>query len=265
MKTRRRCTLFGRLALPIVVAWGICLGFGPAMGAEGIDPEADRILQAMSSYLAGTKAFSVNADIDNEIITREGQKLQLSSSAALTLERPAKLHAERKSMFSDMTLFFDGKTLTLYGKNLNAFVQMEVPGIIDDAIRMLEMETGLMAPGADLLFSDPYAILSSGVEQSTYLGMAYVDGVACHHLAFREATVDWQLWVREGDAPLPMKYVITSKWQTAAPQYAVRLRDWNTKPGIDAGAFAFQAPQGAKKLDALPVNEMGEITMEEDK
>ena len=264
MKERRCCTLAGRLALAFGVVLCIGLGSATAMGGEGIDPEADRILRSMSSYLAGTPAFSVNADIGSEIITREGQKLQLNSVGTILLKRPAMLHAERKGMFADVAVFFDGKTLTLHGKNLNAFFQMEAPGSIDDAIRMLEMETGVDAPGADLLFSDPYAVLSSGVEKGTYLGIAYVDGVPCHHLAFREAQVDWQLWVREGDAPLPVKYTITSKWQTAAPQYEVRLRDWNTKPRVDAGEFAFTAPQGARKLDALPMNELGEFTVEED-
>jgi hypothetical protein len=166
-------------------------------------------------------------------------------------------------MFADVSLIFDGKTLTIYGRNLNAYTQMAAPGTIDDAIRTMEMATGLDAPGADLLFSDPYAVLSSGVEESAYLGIAYVGGVACHHLAFREARVDWQLWVQDGDAPLPMKYVITSKWHTAAPQYEVRLRDWNMTPEIDAGQFVFSVPEGATKRDTLPVNEMGEITLEE--
>jgi len=263
MKEKRSCTFTGRLALVLGVVLYISLASGPVMSAEGIDPEADKILRSMSSYFGGVAAFSVDADIDNEIVTQEGQKLQLSSSATITLERPDKFHFQRKGMFADVALIFDGKTLTIYGKTLNVYAQVEAPGTIDDAIRTLEMETGLDAPGADLLFSDPYAILSSGVESSAYIGMAYVDGVECHHLAFREAKVDWQLWVKAGDAPLPMKYVITTKWQTAAPQYEIRLRNWNTNPQIKAGQFAFSVPKDATRLETIPVNEMGEITIEE--
>ncbi len=164
-----------------------------------------------------------------------------------------------------MEYIFDGKTLTLHGKNLNVYVQREVSGTIDDAIRAVEMETGLDAPGADLLFADPYAILSSGVVSGVYIGTAYVNGVECHHLAFRENKVDWQLWVKAGDMPLPMKYVITSKWHTGAPQYTVQLRDWNTKPGIKGDRFTFIVPAGARRLETIPVNEMGELSIEEDK
>ena len=243
----------------------ICLATVPAMSAEGIDPEADKILKSMSSYLGGTKAFSMNADIDFEIITKDGQKLQISSFAKIVMERPDKFHVYRKGMIADAEFIFDGKTLTLYGRNLNVYAQTDVSGTIDDAIRAYELETGIPAPGADLLFADPYAVLSSGVESSAYIGTAYVNGVECHHLAFRKDKVDWQLWVQAGDEPMPMKYVITTKWHTGAPQYEIRFRDWNRKPRIMADQFTFYVPKGAKQLDSFPLNEMGEITTEEGK
>lgn len=242
----------------------ISLAAIPAMSADGIDPDADRILQSMSSYLGGTKAFSMNADVDFEIVGLNGQKLQLSSFIKFVMERPAKFHLTRKAMVADAELIFDGKTLTLHGKNLNFYAQVQVPGTTDDAIRAFELETGLAAPGADLMFADPYAVLSTGVVSGVYVGTAYVNGVECHHLAFREAKTDWQLWVKAGDEPLPMKYVITSKWVTGAPQFEIRYRDWNTSPKIKGEEFVFSAPEGATKLESMPENEMGELTSTEE-
>jgi hypothetical protein len=241
----------------------VSLLVGSGIRAQEIDSEADNILKAMSAYLGGTKAFSVNANIDFEIVTQSGQKLQLSSFATVVMQRPAKFHIQRRGVVADAELIFDGKTLTLYGKNLNVYSQTDVSGTIDDAIRAYEFETGLSAPGADLLFADLYAILTSGVKSSTYIGTAYVNGVECHHLAFREDEVDWQLWVQAGDAPLPIKYVITSKWHTGAPQYAIRLQDWNRNPEVKENLFTFTAPEGARKLDTIPVNEIGELTLKE--
>ncbi len=251
----------------VILAVAVTLGFGflagPAMSADGIDPDADKILQSMSTYLGGTKAFSMNADVDFEIVGLNGQKLQLSSLVTIVMERPAKFYATRKGLIADAEFIFDGKTLSLLGKKLNIYAQIQVPGTIDDAIRAYEFETGLPAPGADLLFADPYAILSSGVESGVYVGTTYVNGVECYHLAFREAKVDWQLWVKTGDEPLPMKYVITSKWVTGAPQYSVRFKDWNTSPKIKDDQFAFSAPKGATRLETMPVNEMGDFTSTE--
>jgi len=253
-----------RTVFAVGVALLITLTAGLVMGAEGIDPDAESILKSMSSHLGETKAFSVNTDIDFEVVTRNGQKLQLSSFATAVLKRPAQFHIQRKGMIADAEFIFDGKTLTLYGKKRNIYAQMQVPGTIDDAIRAYELETGIPAPGADLLFADPYAMLSSGVVSSSYLGTAYVNGVECHHLAFREAKVDWQLWVQAGDAPLPMKYVITTKWHTAAPQYEIRFRDWDTNPQINDKRFTFSAPAGATRLETIPANEMEEFTPTEE-
>ena len=59
-----------------------------------------------------------------------------------------------------------------------------------------------------------------------------------------------------------MKYIITSKWITGAPQYSVRFRDWDTKPNIDPGRFMFSPPEGAKRLESIPVDQVGELLLE---
>jgi hypothetical protein len=180
----------------------------------------------------------------------------------VTVDRPRKLHAERKGMFAEVAIISDGKILTIHGKKANVYFQMRNPGAIDDAIRAVEIETGLDMPGADLLFSDPYSILNGGVLSSSYLGTTLIGGVECHHLSFREEIVDWQLWVTTGNEPLPLKYVITSKWMTGAPQYELRLRNWNTSPRIESRLFKFSPSRGAVELERVPVNEMGEFIKE---
>jgi len=253
-----------REGLLIAVLGVVGLFAAPAMAAEALNPDADEILRSMSKFLASTKTFSVSADISNELVTIDTQKLQLNGHATLVVERPSRLYAARQGKFADAEFFFDGSKLTIYGKSLQGYVQQDVAGTIDQAITAIELASGLSMPGADLLFSDPYAVLSSGIRSSGYYGMAYVAGVRCHHLAFRTATVDWQIWVKDGDEPLPMKYVITSKRVAMSPQYSVVLSNWNTKPTIAANRFQFVAPPGARKLQGLSVDETGEITTSEE-
>ena len=253
-----------REGLLIAVLGVVGLFAAPAMAAEALNPDADEILRSMSKFLASTKTFSVSADISNELVTIDTQKLQLNGHATLVVERPSRLYAARQGKFADAEFFFDGSKLTIYGKSLQGYVQQDVTGTIDQAITAIELASGLSMPGADLLFSDPYAVLSSGIRSSGYYGMAYVAGVRCHHLAFRTATVDWQIWVKDGDEPLPMKYVITSKRVAMSPQYSVVLSNWNTKPTIAANRFQFVAPPGARKLQGLSVDETGEITTSEE-
>jgi len=237
---------------------GACAG--SAVADEGINPHADEVLRAMSRFLAATPAFSMSADIGNEVLTVQGQKLQFSSSATAVVQRPSRMHITRQGRFADAEAFYDGKQLTLYGKTANAYVQKEVAGTLDTALNALEKGLGIGLPGGDLLVADPYAALTAGVTSSGYYGIAYVGGVAAHHLAFRTPKVDWQIWVKEGNEPLPLKYVITTKWMTGAPQYSVQFSNWNTKPAIAASRFSFVAPKDAVRLDALPVDEMGELS-----
>jgi hypothetical protein len=240
---------------PIFLCALVVAGAVPGMrAAESMDPEADKILKSMSSYLANTKAFSMNADAALEVVLKNGQKLQFCNSQTLVVRRPSGFLIKIKGKVADAAFTFDGKTLTLYSVKRNAYFQRAVPGTIDDAFLAIESETGIPATGADLLFADPYAILSRDIESSAYVGTAYVDGIECHHIAFRKDLVDWQLWVQTGDRPLPMKYVITTKWDTGAPQFELNLRDWNTSPPITGKEFTFLAPEGARKLDAMPAD-----------
>lgn len=248
----------GRALLDFGVLLSLALVVGPTLAANAIDPEADKILRSMTTYLGGLPAFRAKADVDTEIINLEGQKLQLSASTAITVQRPGKLHVRRQGVLADAELIFDGKALTIYGKGHNAYYQVENPGTIDNVVDAVRISIGVDAPAADLMYTDSYPALAAGVTDSDYLGTAYVNGVECHHLAFREARTDWQLWVKTGDEPLPMKYIITTKWVTGAPQHSVRFRAWDTKPQIEAGQFAFSAPEGAKRLETISVDETGE-------
>ena len=85
----------------------------PAMAADGVNRDADEILQAMSKFLAGTKAFSVSVDASLEVVTKEGQKLQMVNSASVLLERPSRFYLTRRGKFADMEAYFDGKKLAL--------------------------------------------------------------------------------------------------------------------------------------------------------
>ena len=43
--------------------------------------------------------------------------------------------------FVDIETVFDGKTLTLFGKNKNVYTQVEVPGSLDNLVNELQRST----------------------------------------------------------------------------------------------------------------------------
>jgi hypothetical protein len=230
-----------------------------ARGQSQLDPEADRVLRSMSEYLGKLPAFSADYDTNIDYVLRTGEKIQLSASGKIELKRPGGLYVVRRGGLADLDMVFNGKTFTLYGYRTNLYAQKAIDGSIEQAVETLRAESGLDLSGGDLLSTDTYTGLMSEVESSTYWGTTFVAGIECHYLTFRARNVDWQIWVQVGDKPVPMKYVITSKWVASAPHYSISLWNWNTSPTIAANRFEFVPPSGARKLDQLQLDDNQEL------
>jgi hypothetical protein len=210
------------------------------------DEVAIKTLEAMSDFVASQKTLSVTFDSDIEVITSELQKVQFTSSGQVQLSRPDKLHATRTGGYTDVELVFDGKTLTVNGKDRKVYAQFDAPGSVDQLIGMLRDKYSVAAPGGDLLLSRSSDEMMADVIDAKDVGRGVVDGVECEHLAFRNVDTDWQIWIELGARPIPHKYVITSKAVTGMPQYTLRIKEW--KADVPADAFAFKASEGARKV-----------------
>ena len=227
--------------------------------AAQAEDDAAQILKAMSDYVSSQQSISLTFNSDIEVITPEIQKIQFTSSGKLVLGRPDKLRASRTGGYTDVEIVFDGTTVAILGKNINAYAQSEVSGNVDKLVDVLRDQYSLEFPGADLLLSNPYEVLMADVLEAKHIGQGVVDGVECEHLAFRNQDTDWQLWVEVGNRPIPRKFVITSKATAAAPQYTLLIKDWKTDAAINADLFAFQPPAEAKKVELKALREIDEV------
>ena len=194
---------------------------------------AKALLKAMSDYLAAQKAFSLSYDSVFEVVSDQHQKFQIATSGTVDMSRPDKIRTTRKSGFTDTETVFDGKTLTIYGKGKNAYVQAEVPGTVDNLIDQLRDRFHRQLPGADLLGSNVYDALMTDVTDVKDLGSGVISGQECDHLAFRAKDTDWQIWIAQGANPYPCRYVITSKGVDQAPQFTMTIRDWKAGGAAD--------------------------------
>jgi hypothetical protein len=221
--------------------------------------DPSRILKAMYDYIGAQKNISMSFDTDVEIVTPSMQKLQFSSSGQVLLSRPDKFRATRTGGYADVELVFDGKMLSIAGKNLNVFARRELPGSIDRMVGKLR-DDGLDLPGADLLLAGGYEEMTGGrTVEFQQIGRGVIDGVECDHLAFRSDDVDWQLWIELGARPIPRKYVITSKSVIGAPQYTIRVKDWKTDATVAADSFTFKPEADMKKVDLAAIENIDEI------
>ena len=151
----------------------------------GVEVRADKVLHQMCDYIKTLKQFTVHVENSMETVLSSGMKLQFHRAVQLFVRRPDRLHAKMKGDVKDQELYYDGKSMTLFGKKLNYYATMKVPATIEAAMDHAIRYYGLVAPGADLLHENSYDILTENVEYGFYLGLSTVNGVKCHHLAFR--------------------------------------------------------------------------------
>jgi hypothetical protein len=234
-------------------------GTASISAAHADEAQARSLLKAMSDYLAGQKAISFDYDSNLEIVSTQQQKIGLASSGTLTLNRPDKLHATRTGGFANVEMVFDGKTLTLLGKNANLYAQVEAPGTIDQLVDVLRDKYHRPVPAADLLMSDPYKELMPLVTDVKDLGSGVIHGMECDHLAFRTKEVDWQIWIAQGARPYPCRYVITSKKVTGWPQYTLDITAWKVGSEVASDGFKLEVPADAKKLAADQVPDLDDV------
>jgi hypothetical protein len=242
----------------IVLAVAVA-GMASMSVARADETQAKSLLKAMSDYLAAQKAISFDYDSNLEIVSTQQQKIGLASSGTLTLNRPDKLHVMRKGGFANVEMVFDGKTLTLLGKNANLYTQIETPGTIDELVDVLRDKYHRTVPAADLLMSDPYRELMPLVTDVKDLGSGVIHGIECDHLAFRTKEVDWQIWIAQGARPYPCRYVITSKKVTGSPQYTLDITGWQAGTEVASDGFKLEIPADAKKLRADQVPDLDDV------
>ncbi|MFC1720338.1 DUF2092 domain-containing protein [Pseudomonadota bacterium] len=227
--------------------------------ANADETDAKRLLKAMSDYTASLKSYSFDYDAMLDVVTPEDQVIGIASSGSVSFVRPNKIHAARHGGFADVEMNFDGTTLTILGKNLNAFTQVEIPGTVDHLIDELKDTYHRPLPAADLLLANSYDILMQGVVDVKDLGSGVINGMECDSLAFRTEEVDWQIWIAQGEKPYPCRYVITSKTISGGPQYSVQISNWKAGDEVAARDFTFKAPAGATQVEIEDLKGSGDL------
>jgi hypothetical protein len=257
-KTARQLVKNSVRSMP-AMALSLIIGLGTSAGVSADEADAKRLLKAMSDYLAAQKALSFEYDATLEVVTKEEQKLALVSSGDVSLSRPDKILVTRAGGFADVDMSFDGKTLTILGKNLNIYAQQDMPGTLNHLVDELRFKHNRPLPAADLLLSDSYDALMHDVVDVKDLGSGVVGGVECDYLAFRTEEVDWQIWIAQGERPYPCRYTITTKLLAGAPQYTIQIRDWKTGDEVGTTDFSFKNTTDAKKVDLKNLEGTGDF------
>ena len=241
-----------------IVGLVVTASFGSVHPANADEAQARELVKAMSDYLGAQEKLSFSFDSSVAAITGDLQKVEFASSGTVSLSRPDKIRVTRTGGFADVEMVFDGKQLSILGKSIDRYAQVEAPGTVEQLYDHLRVNLGVEAPGSDLLLPDVNDKLMEAVVSVKDLGSGFIHGVECNHLAFRTGSVDWQIWITMGDAPRPCRYVVTSKLLALAPEYRVDVSDWKAGSAVAADDFRFD-PGGATKADIAELGHLDEV------
>lgn len=222
-----------------------------------IDPDALHILKGMTNYLGNLQQFGLHTENTYEDVLETGQKFQFAFSSNVVVQRPDKMVVERTDGIAEHLYVYDGETLSAYHAEDGFFATVPVPDNLDEFLHYSRDVLDLVPPAGDMIFTNSFDSLTANVTSGIFVGQAIVDGVLCNHIAFTSPYVDWQVWVADGDMPLPYKYVLTTKDDPAQPQFVTWMSNWEVVVELEDGIFVFEAPDGAVEIDYIVVETSG--------
>lgn len=220
-----------------------------APAATPAQAQAREILMRMAAYLGGAKGYSVSLRAGYDAVQKSGQKIEFNEIRKVTLSRPDKLRIEGERSDGAKTLVvFNGKEMTLVDGASNVYATAPQPGNIDHSVVHFVSDLGMRLPLAVMLLTRMPAEFEARVKTVDYVEKANVLGKPTHHLAARTNDVDFQVWVADGDQPVPLRVVITYKKAAGQPQFWAQFSDWNLAPTVNDATFTAQIPPAAQKV-----------------
>lgn len=241
----------------IMLLWLACFLAAPAMaqtpgnvGEAVIDPML--ILKRMSDFVAAAPALSVTVRAGYDVVQDSGEKLEFGEVVRYSVKRPDRFRVEgEQSSGQKGFILFDGKEIVAMGAGQNAYAAASKPGTLDDAIPYMVGALELRIPLARLFVHRVTADIADSVKSARYVGTDFLMGLPCDHVAARTETVDFQVWVAQGDRPLPHRIVLTYKKEAGQPKFWGQFTDWNLNPDLPDSLFTFTPPSGAERVRFL--------------
>lgn len=213
-----------------------------------IEDEAIDAIKEMSNFLVSANTLAITSQGSLDVVTNDGQRIQLDGTTKYKVRKPGFV-IDYSSNIKDRRFIYDGKTFTVYSPKLGFYAQAPAPATNRETLDAIYNKFGISLPLEDLFRwgdgsnADRIQALKSAYE----VGSATIDGVDTDHFAFREADVDWEVWIQKGDQPVPRKLVIVDRTDPARPTFTARL-NWQINPTFTDADFTFVPDANAKKI-----------------
>ena len=223
-----------------------------------IEDGAIDALKDMSNYLMSAKTLGLTTQGSLDVVTNDGQRIQLDGVTTYKMRRPGFV-IDYESDIKSRRFIYDGKNFTVYSPKLGFYATVKAPPTNREVLDTIYNKFGIKLPLEDLFRwgdgsnADRIKALKSAYE----VGSATIDGVPTDHFAFREAEIDWEVWIQKGDQPWPRKLVIVDRTDPSRPTFTTRLT-WQMNPAFTDADFTFVPDANAKRIQMATYKGPGE-------
>ena len=221
----------------------------PAASAKKVDPDAVKALVAMSAYLKSLPSFALTSETSLDLVAADDQKIQLDGVAHYKVRKdPGAFVIDVVSDGWNRRYIYNGAEFTLYAPTLGYYATVPALATIQATVDDVSKRFGISLPLDDLFrWSGADGVRADALDTGFFVGTATIDGVPTRHYAFREGAIDWQVWIQQGDEPLPRKLVIVDRRDATQPAYVANLT-WTLNPPVTDEDFKFSPATDVKRI-----------------
>jgi len=218
-----------------------------------VDPQAVAALTRMSAYLRSIPAFQINLRTQRDDVDAYGQLITLAGGAVYKVRRPDAFFIDLAQTNLAAKYVYNGRTVIVYDGRTNAYATVQAPATMRATLELAEERYGATVPLDDLFTWSEGDARARALTSAHFIGKAQIAGATASHYAFRQPGRDWQIWIKDGDQPLPLRVDVVASDDPARPRFEADL-SWDTAPRFAANAFVFAPPPNARAVAARPAN-----------
>ena len=246
---RARTKWRGWLGAGLCAASVLLASLAEAQAPGGSPPDPRALMLKMAELLGNTPRWSVTVHDNYDTVQASGQKIEWNEVRTLTVSRPDRLRMEaEKSNGARTMVIFDGKVISIYDEAARVYAQAPQPGGLDETVVYFVRDLGLRLPLAALLLSRAATGLDRRVLSVEYVERTGILGTPAHHLIGRTDTVNFQMWISDGDQPLLQRIVLTYPNAPGQPQFRAQFSAWNLAADPADALFTFTPPTDASRI-----------------
>jgi hypothetical protein len=220
------------------------------IGTQSGTPDAEAIaaLDRMGAYLRSIAPFKLVSNASSEQVYGNGQKLQFLQRTTYTMGGPERLRVKIETDSQNRDVFYNGTIFTISAPRAAKYIQLPASGTIGQVLTRAYEDWGIEFPVQDLFRWGDSSATAERPREGFKVGTGRIGDAVTDHYAFRQTGVDWQIWIDQGDKPLPRKMVITNLEDPAQPQY-VAYFSWDLTPSLPTNTFDFTPSANDKRID----------------